>query len=187
METNTFSKMCSKLFIRLIFLDVACFVLCAFGIAANSGNAIRILLQLCCIIVTISFVYPVCHKQGDLDAPFIATGHRKDSNVKGLLAGIIGCSPYLVSAIILVISRIFGVLPAFMNYYKMINSFFFPYLYSLMPTDYNVTEIPLSSFRQATFHKVGCCYFARLTKKVARSIFKLYIDGATEFTKVCFY
>ena len=146
METNTFSKMCSKLFIRLIFLDVACFVLCAFGIAANSGNAIRILLQLCCIIVTISFVYPVCHKQGDLDAPFIATGHRKDSNVKGLLAGIIGCSPYLVSAIILVISRIFGVLPAFMNYYKMINSFFFPYLYSLMPTDYNVTEIPFSSF-----------------------------------------
>ncbi len=146
METNTFSKMCTKLFLRLIFLDVACFVLCAFGIAANNGNMIRILLQICCIVVTISFVYPVCHKQGDADAPFIATGHRKNSKFKGLIGGIIACSPYLISSIILIISRFFGVFGSFMNYYKMVNSFFFPYLYSLMPTDYSISELSSTSF-----------------------------------------
>ena len=146
MEKNTFSKMCVKLFFRLIFLDIACFILCAFGIAASDGNFVRILLQIACIIVTIAFVYPVCHKQGDVDATLIPSGHRKNSNLKGLLAGIIACSPYLISSVILVVSRIFGVFSGFMNYYKMINSFFFPFLYSLMPTDYSLTELSASNF-----------------------------------------
>lgn len=140
MDKNTFGKFCFKLFVRLFFLDVCCFIMCSFAIT-KSSNWIRVLLQLACIIGTIAFVYPICHKQGDIDAPLVKAGHRKSSSLKGLYAGLITCSPYILSGIVLLICKIFDYIPSFMNYYKIINSFFFPFLYSIMPTDYTLQEL----------------------------------------------
>lgn len=145
MERNTFSKFYLKLFLRLVGLDICCFITCTFCITSSGSRIIRTLLQIACIIVMISFVYPVCHKIGDLDAPLISTGHRKHNPLKGLYAGLVATSPFILSAVVLLLSKISGILPTFVNYYKMINSIFFPFLYSIMPVDYTIAELSVSS------------------------------------------
>lgn len=144
MDRNTFGKFCFKLFVRVFFLDCCCFIMCAFAIN-KSSNLIRILLQLACIIGTIAFIYPICHKQGDIDAPLIKAGHRKGSALKGLYAGLISCSGFIISGLVLLFARIFDFLPTFLNYYKIINSFFFPFLHSIMPTDYTLNDLSITN------------------------------------------
>ncbi|MEE1002607.1 MAG: hypothetical protein U0L17_02555 [Acutalibacteraceae bacterium] len=145
MERNTFSKFCLKLFLRLFCLDICCFVTCSFCITSSGSHLIRIFLQAACIIVMIAFVYPVCHKVGDLDAPLVNVGHRKYSPLKGLYAGLVATLPCLLSGIFLLISKFTGLFASFVNYYKIINSIFFPFLYSIMPVDYTISELPISS------------------------------------------
>ena len=145
MERNTFSKFCLKLFLRLFCLDICCFITCSFCITSSGNHIIRMLLQAACIIVMIAFLYPVCHKVGDLDAPLVNVGHRKYSPFKGLYAGLVATSPCLLSGIVLLLSKFTGILPSFVNYYKIINSIFFPFLYSIMPVDYTISELSLSS------------------------------------------
>lgn len=141
MERNTFSKFCLKLFLRLIGLNVCCFIACTFCISSSGSRLIRTLIQIACIIAMVSFVYPVCHKVGDIDAPLVNVGHKKHNPLKGLYAGLIASSPFILSALVLLITKISGAFPAFVNYYKMINSLFFAFLYSIMPVDYTLTEL----------------------------------------------
>lgn len=145
MERNTFGKLCRKLLIRLIGLDICCFITSAFCITSSGSHIIRTLIQICCIIALISFLYPVCHTQGDIDRPLVSAGHRRHSNLKGLYAGIIACSPFIISAIVLLFSKFTGLIPNFVNYYKMINAVFFPFLYSILPVDYSLAELSYHS------------------------------------------
>lgn len=151
MENNTFSKLCTKLFVRLICLDIFCFISCAFCFSISGSQLFRAFLQISCIIVLLLFIYPVCHDAGDSDAPLVSTGHKKYDRFKGLYAGLIATSPMILSSIVLIISKSFNVLDGFVTYYKMINAVFFPFLYSIMPVDYALSEIPLSTIL------ISCC------------------------------
>ena len=145
MEVNTFGKLCTKIFARLICLDIFCFVTCAFCFSASGSQLFRMFLQVACVIVLVSFVYPVCHTVGDLDAPLVSTGHRSYNPFKGLYAGLIASSPMILSSIVLLIAKSFNVIENFVTYYKMINAIFFPFLYSIMPVDYSLAELSLST------------------------------------------
>ena len=145
MERNTFSKICLKLFFRLFGLDICCLTACAFCITSGGSRLVRTLLQIACIIVLISFVYPICHKFGDVDASLMNTGSRKINPLKGLIIGLVCSSPFIISGVVLLVSKLFNILPVFVNYYKIINSFFFPFLYSILPVDYTIVELSLSS------------------------------------------
>lgn len=145
MENNTFQKLCIKLFARLVCLDVFCFITCAFCFSVSGSQFFRTFLQVACIIVLVSFVYPVCHTAGDLDAPLVSTGHKKYNPYKGLYAGIIATIPMILSSVVLIVSKCFNVFDKFVTYYKMINSVFFPFLYSILPVDYTISELPLST------------------------------------------
>lgn len=145
MNKNTFSKFSLRLFIRILGLDICCFILAAFGIASSGSQIVRVLIQLACLIGVISFLYPVCHKTGDLDAPMVSSGHRKYSPLKGLYAGIVATSPLLLSGILLFIFKLFNIFPNFVNYYKIINSFYFPFLYSVLPVNSTLNELSYGS------------------------------------------
>ena len=145
MERNTFSKFCLKLFLRLLGLDICCFITCSFCITSSGSHLVRIFLQAACIIVMIAFVYPVCHQFGDIDAPLVNTGHRKYNPFKGLYAGLVATLPFILSSLMLLISKFGGVFPSFVSYYKIINSIFFPFIYSIMPVDYTISELTLTS------------------------------------------
>lgn len=145
MYKNTFSKFCLKLFSRILGLDICCFILSAFGIASSGSQIIRVLIQLACIIGIISFLYPVCHQFGNLDAPMVTTGHKKYSPLKGLYASLVAYSPCLLSGIILIAFKILNTFPNFVNYYKIINSFYFPFLYSILPVNTTLSELSYSS------------------------------------------
>ena len=150
MERNTFSKLCLKLFFRLVGLDICCFITCAFCFSVSGSQLVRTLLQIACIIVMLSFVYPVCYTSGDLDAPLVTTGHRKRNNLKGLYAGLIATSSMIISAFVLLFSKLTQTFDAFISYYKMINAVFFPYLFSVLPVDYSISELPLSTILYST-------------------------------------
>lgn len=145
MYKNTFSKFCFKIFARIVGLDICCFILSAFGISSSGSQIIRTLIQIACIIGIVSFVYPVCHRFGDMDAPLVNVGQKKYSPLKGLYAGLLATSPFILSGILLLIFKMFNIFPVFVNYFKIINSFFFPYLYSIMPVDFTLAEISYSS------------------------------------------
>ena len=145
MYKNTFSKFCLKLFVRMLGLDICCFVLAAFGIASSGSQIIRVLIQLACIIGAVSFLYPVCPQFGNLDAPMVTTGHKKYSPLKGLYAGLVAYSLCLISGIMLLVLKILNVFPNFVNYYKIINSFYFPFLYSILPVNTTLSELSYSS------------------------------------------
>lgn len=142
-------KLSFKLFLRLFGLDFCCLITSIFVMAPGGNQIVRVLLQAASIIVLVSFVYPICHKTGDLDAPLVNAGHRKRTSLKGLYAGTIACLPFIISAIILLLSKLFNAFFGFVNYYRIINSIFFPFLYSIMPVDYTLSELSSSSIVMA--------------------------------------
>ena len=141
MKGNKFSKFCLNLFVRIFCLQICCLLTSVFCISTSGSQFARMLLQVASIIVLVAFIYPVCHTKGDLDAPLINAGKKKFTPLMGLYAGLISNSVFMISSIVLLISKLFGVVPNFFNYYKMINSIYFPYLYSIMPVDYTINEI----------------------------------------------
>ena len=145
MSKNTFSKLCLKLFFRLLGLSVCCFITCAVCFSVNGSQLLRTFLQIVCIVVMVLFLYPVCFTAGDLDAPLVSSGHKKKSNLKGLYAGLLATSPMIVSGVVLLIAKTLGSFNSFVSYYKMINAVYFPLLYSILPVDYSINELPVSS------------------------------------------
>lgn len=145
MERNTFKKFCLKLLVRIVCLDICCFVLSAVAISINSGKIIRVVLQLICLVAIIGFIYPVAYKFGDAESPLVQGGHRHKNLFKGLFGGLIASSPFIISGIYLLISKIFEINNNFVSYYKMLNSQYFSYLYSIMPVDHTLSELSLST------------------------------------------
>lgn len=141
MGNNSFKKIAIKLFIRVLGLDICCFITSMFTVSITNSQILRVLIQLACIVGTVSFVYPVCYSAGDLDSPLVSAGHKKYSPLKGLWLGFTATSPLLLSSIVLIISRVSGIIPTFANYFKIFNSFYFPFLYTILPVDYSITEI----------------------------------------------
>ena len=141
MERNTFKKFCLKLFVRIVCLDICCFVLSGVAISINSGKIIRMLLQLICFVAVIGFIYPVAYKFGDAESPLVQGGHRNKNHFKGLIGGLIASSPFILSGLYLLISKIFELNNNFVSYYKMLNSQYFSYLYSIMPVDHTLAEL----------------------------------------------
>ncbi len=144
MNRNTFSSFCSSMFIRLFMTDIGCFLLSFFIISISSNSLVRALIQIINILIITAVVYSLARDRGTRDIVLIESGHKKRSLLKGFWVGLIATSPFLLSGIVLLVSRIFGVPANFIGYYKMINAFFFPFHYSVMPADLTIMEIAWS-------------------------------------------
>lgn len=141
MKNNTFFYFCSGLFGRIIFVNFASFFVSLFVFGISSGSVMRVAIQILCFIALISTVYSFSWKRGDLDSPLVSSKAKNYQPLKGLKAGLIANLPFICSGIVLILSKSTGILERFVNYYKIINSFYFPFNYSILPADLSIWEM----------------------------------------------
>lgn len=140
-SNKTTSQHAFSLFARLFVLDIACFIMSLFVFTISSNVWLRAVIQLCDLILLISVIYSYVYKIGEYDATLVNSGYKPAEPLRGLFVGLIANIPFFVTAFLLVLSRL-GVFGAnFYNYYKILNSFFFPFIYTLLPVDMSIFEV----------------------------------------------
>lgn len=129
-------------FIRLFALDIGCFIMSAFVFSRFSNVWLRAGIQLCDFVLLLSVTYSYFYGIGNADATLVNSGYSAKRPARGLIIGLLANIPFFITAIMLVLARCGVIFSNFYNYYKMLNSFFFPFLYTALPVDMMVSEVP---------------------------------------------
>ena len=140
-RTKTNGEHAFSFFARLLALDVGCFIMSTFVFTISSNVWLRAGIQLCDFVLLLSVTYSYFYGIGNADATLVNSGYTARRPARGIAIGLLACVPFIISGVLLVLAR-FGVLFSnFYNYYKMVNSFFFPFLYTALPVDMTVFEV----------------------------------------------
>ena len=140
MTPNKLSTVSLKVALRMLVNHVMCLIvsLSVLIMMPNLGGAL--MAQVCNlgILLVMSYVY-VWHI-GDDDRNKHNFGHIEYDKNRGLWAGLIGYSPFMLTGVGLLLCK-GGLLPAdFIKYYRMIMSPFMPFNQLIMPTTLTVSE-----------------------------------------------
>ncbi len=128
-------------FMRVLVMSIACLMISLFIFSATSSPIVRLLVQIACLVLTMSLVYPTFHHMGEVDRNLVDVGQKKRNMLKGLYIGILANVPFIFSGILLVIAH-FGFLPQkYYGIYKLINSIFYAFNSSILPSDETVLSI----------------------------------------------
>ncbi|MDD6284163.1 MAG: hypothetical protein PUB05_02235 [Firmicutes bacterium] len=140
MTPNKLSTMTVKVGLRMILNHLMCLIV-SLSVLIILPNIYGALIAQACnlgILLVMSYTY-VWHI-GDDDRNKFNYGHIKRDLNRGLKAGLMGYSPFLLTALGLLLCK-GGVLPAdFIKYYRMIMSPFMPFNQVIMPTTLTVAE-----------------------------------------------
>lgn len=128
-------------FARLLALDVGCFIMSTFVFTISSNVWLRAGIQLCDFVLLLSVTYSYFYGIGNADATLVNSGYAARRPFRGLIIGLLGNIPFIISGVMLVLARFGVIFSNFYNYYKMVNSFFFPFLYTALPVDMTVFEV----------------------------------------------
>lgn len=140
-RTKTNGDHAISYFVRLLALDIGCFIMSAFVFARSSNVWLRAGIQLCDFALLLSVTYSYFYSIGNADATLVNSGYAARRPLRGLVIGLLGNIPFMISAVVLLLARFGVVFSNFYNYYKMVNSFFFPFLYTALPVDMTVFEV----------------------------------------------
>ncbi|MBQ2676596.1 MAG: hypothetical protein IJF54_04240 [Clostridia bacterium] len=141
MGSNKILNQALSLFIKLIMVDVVCFIMGFFVLGITQNSTVRVLIQALQIFCLIAVIYSQCYESGEKDSVLVNSGSKKSMPLKGLYVGIIATAPFLVSGIGLVIAKMFFASSNYVNIYRMINMFYFPFNMSIMPPDMKMKAI----------------------------------------------
>lgn len=141
MSKKKFINACTSLFIRLFAINIICFIMCIFIFAISNTMIVRMVVQTICLVIMFTITYSFCHKYGDSDAALVNSGYFKKNYFKGFYLGLIANLPFFATGILLVLSKLSLFSHNYLPLYRIINSFYFPFNYSILPVSLNVFEI----------------------------------------------
>lgn len=105
-----------------------------------------ILSQLFMAIILISMPYSILWMQGDRDANKVQFGHMDKDLYRGLKVGAMAAIPSLLAYIVLLISRLFDVLPSYPFIFRFLNASFLPIVNRTFVNVKTSADIPAISF-----------------------------------------
>ena len=144
MNSKKFINNCLTFFIRLFAINLICFLIWIFIFAISNTVIVRIILQLLFLIIVFFITYSFFHKLGDSDAALVNTGYYKKNILKGFWIGSLSTLPFIISGIFLVLSKLSLFSENFVAFYRMSNSTYFPFNYSILPVTLEIFEISWS-------------------------------------------
>ncbi len=140
MKTNDFPLQTAKMLVWSIAYRIMCFVV-SVSLVALINNKIGLILAQCfCLAIFLILPYVRMHDYGSNDVNRINYGHIKRDELKGLKIGLIVMIPYLVFAVLLLLSHLGIIGPSYFSVYRMINSPFFCLSQTLLPPTLTATE-----------------------------------------------
>lgn len=148
-QNKTLGQHVFSYFARLFALDIGSFLMSGIVLAQWDYSTLRCILQILSFILLVSMTYSYIHKVGFSDSALVNSGIAAPQRLKGLTIGCIANIPFFITAIALILAR-FGIISSkFYGYYKLLNSFFFPFLSTVLPSDMLITEVHTGDFIMA--------------------------------------
>ena len=120
MRTNSNKTVIISLLLRLICMTFVCFLTSTFVFSSFSSQPIRAFLHIACIIVTIGLIYPPLHHLGGVDRNLADAGQIKSNMLKGLYLGLAANSPFILTGVLLILSKLGLFTTEFYGIYKLI-------------------------------------------------------------------
>ena len=136
-------------FARMLVITIGCLITSIMIFSISSNVWIRALIQLCQLALVIGITYSFFYKIGESDIVLISTGHKVKNIFRGFIISSASCIPTYLFGILLICERFGAVSMNIYNYYKLVNSPFFPFLYTVMPTDMKIMELSNLDFVMA--------------------------------------
>lgn len=101
--------------------------------------------QILMAILFLAFPYSTLWYMGDHDRNQVQFGHLRENRLRGAAVGALASIPALVMWVLLLVSKVGGIFPAFVKWYRWFNICFLPYFDSIVPTTVtNPADMPWS-------------------------------------------
>lgn len=170
-QNKTLGQHAFSYFARLFAIDAGCFVMSGMILAQWDYNPLRCVIQILSFILLLCVTYSYIYKIGFYDSSLVNSGIIVPNRLKGLIIGCIANIPFFITAILLVLAR-FGVVSSKVyGYYKLINSLFFPFLSTVLPSDMLINEVHTGDFILAVAVQIVIPLLAMLSYLVGLSKF----------------
>ena len=131
------------MFWRLFVGSLICLVLSFSVLLMLNSVGGRLLCQLLCFSAAFSIFIQKAWKAGESDQNRVANGTSKEDMLKGCKAGFLAISPFIILAVLLLLSRLGAISYNFLYIYRLTNPIFMPISYSLLPPSQFLNEIPI--------------------------------------------
>lgn len=141
MRTNSNKTVIISLLLRLICMTFVCFLTSTFVFSSFNSQPIRAFLHIACIVVTIGLVYPPLHHLGGVDRNLADAGQIKPNMLKGLYLGLAANSPFILTGVLLILSKLGLFTTEFYGIYKLINAIYYAFNSSILPTDDTILTV----------------------------------------------
>ena len=105
MKANRTISLIFSTTLRLIMMTVVCFITSSLIFSVFGSQPVRTIIQSACIIVTMGIIYPPIHHLGGVERNLTDAGQIKPNMLKGLYIGIASDSPFLLTGILLILSK----------------------------------------------------------------------------------
>ena len=108
--------------------------------------AVDILSSICMLLILAAFPYSIVWSKGDRDKNSVNFGHMQEDKLRGLKVGLISAVPAGIAYVVLLVSKIFDVLPGYVFLYRLGNVPFLPFLNAIIPDTVKTTaQVPWGS------------------------------------------
>ena len=141
MRANSNRSVITSLFLRLICMTFVSFLTSTFVFSAFSSQPIRVFLHFACIVVTMGLVYPPLHHLGGVDRNLADAGQIKPNMFKGFFLGLAANSPFILTGVLLILSKLGLFTTEFYGIYKLINSIYYAFNCSILPNDDTILTV----------------------------------------------
>ncbi len=103
-------------------------------VPASAQTGVDILVQLMMLAIVAAFPYSTLWSLGDKDANGVRFHRKKPQLFRGLIIGCLGNIPYFVLYVLLFVSKLGVISPAYLGIYRLINLPFLPYINMVVDT-----------------------------------------------------
>lgn len=95
------------------------------------------ILEVIVLAIMIAFLYSPLHLRGAKDRGYYERNQMKPDKLYGLKAGLIGCAPFVLTTVWLILMNQ-GILPDVFIIYRILNPFFWPLISIFAPSAYAI-------------------------------------------------
>ncbi len=95
------------------------------------------ILEVIVLAIMIAFLYSPLHLRGAKDRGYYERNQMKPDKLYGLKAGLIGCAPFVLTTVWLILMNQ-GILPDVFIVYRILNPFFWPLISIFAPSAYAI-------------------------------------------------
>ncbi len=141
MRSKNIGSLIFSTFFKLFAMTFVCFLASSFIFSVFGSQPVRVFIQAACILVTMGIIYSPLHLLGGTDRNLVDAGQMKPNMLKGLYIGLAADSPFIISGLLLILSKAGLMTQRYYGVYKLINSIYYPLNFSILPSDETILTV----------------------------------------------